>query len=192
MTLHVQFVTLGMMCFGGLSLGTMFDLYRVLAGQLKAPSWLKSLLDLLYWFIGTIVVFLLLYESNWGEIRPFIFLGLGIGICLYFLLFSRYIVRFILILIKVTKAVCHFIVKMVKLLIIKPAIGMYRVVVIILGFLAATAVFLYKIVIQLIKPVWKIMLWLGRRIGSVLRIRMPKLTGLHAAWTRILSWFKRR
>lgn len=173
MTLQIQFVTLGMMCAGGLSLGGLFDLYRVLSGQLKVPVWLKAVLDLVYWFVGTLIVFKLLYESNWGEVRPFIFLGLGIGIILYFLLFSRTVIRVIKFMIRVVVATARMVQRTFMLLVVKPIIGLFRLTVIIFGFLLATAIFLYKIVLQLIYPVWKLLLWLIRPLGRWIQIPVP-------------------
>lgn len=173
-----------MMCAGGLSLGGLFDVYRVLSGQLKAPAWLKAVLDLAYWFIGTLIVFKLLYESNWGEVRPFIFLGLGIGIIIYFLLFSRTVIRVIKFTIRVVVATARIVRSMFMLLVVKPLIGLYRLTVIILGFLLATAIFLYKIMLQLVYPVWKMLLWLFRPLGRWIRFPLPawvKTTGQSVA-----------
>lgn len=189
MTLHVQFVTMGMMCLGGVSLGTLFDLYRVLAGQLKVAPWLKAILDLLYWFIGTIVVFLLLYESNWGEIRPFIFLGLGIGICLYFLLFSGLVVRLIRFCIRVIVAAVRIGRRMIELFIIAPVRWLYRLLIVLIGFLTATAIFLYKIMVQLLLPLWKFVLWLTKPLVS--RLRFPVPAWMKAPARRVVGWFRR-
>jgi spore cortex biosynthesis protein YabQ len=183
-TLHVQFFTLGMMCAGGLSLGGLFDVYRVLAGQLKMPGWVKSVLDLVYWFAGTLLVFALLYESNWGEVRPFIFLGLGIGIVLYFLLFSRSVIWVIRFIIRVVVGTVNLIRRMIVLLVIKPVVALYRVFLIIFGFLLATAMFLYRIVIQLCHPVWKLLVWLLRPLSKWMRFPIPvwmKKTGQSVA-----------
>ncbi|MCZ8517578.1 spore cortex biosynthesis protein YabQ [Paenibacillus filicis] len=189
MTLHTQFVTLGMMFAGGLALGVLFDLYRVLSGQLKLPSWLKAVCDLLYWFIGTLVVFKLLYESNRGEVRPFIFLGLGMGIIVYFLLFSRPVVRVIVFMIRVVLTTLWIGKRMIEIFIITPIIWTYRLLMIFLGFLTATAIFLYKIVLQLLYPVWKLLKWLIRPLIARLRLAVP-------AWVKrtgqsIAAWFRR-
>ncbi|UUZ82171.1 spore cortex biosynthesis protein YabQ [Paenibacillus sp. P26] len=174
---------------GGLALGVLFDLYRVLSGQLKVPLWLKGLCDLLYWLIGTLVVFKLLYESNGGEVRPFIFLGLGIGIILYFLLFSRPVIRLIVLIIRIFVTIVRIGKRMIELFLIKPVIWLYRFTIIFLGFLSATAIFLFKIMLQLCYPVWKLLLWLVKPITRRLRIPIP-------AWMKktgqsIAGWFRR-
>lgn len=173
MTLQTQFTTLAMMFAGGLALGTLFDLYRVLSGRLKLPSWLKALCDLLYWLIGTVVVFKLLYESNWGEVRPFIFLGLGIGVCFYFLVFSPTVIRLIRFMIRVVLTCFRIGKRMVELFVVKPAVLLYRIGIIFFGFLLAAAIFLYKIVLQLCYPVWKLLLWLIRPMASLARRTIP-------------------
>ena len=70
---------MGMMLLGGLSLGGLFDLYRVLAGQLRAPRYAYYLLDIFFWCIGTLLIFKLLYMSNLGQVRMFIFIGFLLG-----------------------------------------------------------------------------------------------------------------
>ncbi|CAG7656353.1 spore cortex biosynthesis protein YabQ [Paenibacillus allorhizosphaerae] len=190
MTLQIQFVTMGMMYAGGLALGGLFDVYRVLSGQLRVPLWLKAVLDLLYWFVGTIIVFKLLYESNWGEVRFYIFVGLIAGILFYFWLFSRPVIRVIQFMIRMVLATIRIGKRMIELFIIKPVIMLYRLIVIILGFLCATAIFLYKIMLQLCYPVWKLLLWMVRPLGRYIRIPVPdwvkKLGRSIAAWIRRL------
>ncbi|MCR8636116.1 spore cortex biosynthesis protein YabQ [Paenibacillus radicis (ex Xue et al. 2023)] len=171
MTLQTQFVTMGMMLLGGLSLGGLFDLYRVLASQLKAPRYAYYLLDLVFWLIGTLLVFKLLYASNLGQVRMFIFVGLLLGIAVYFMLFSRAVVQMILWMIRFVRALIRIGKRTIEILIIKPIVWMYRATIIILGFLLAIAIFLYKIMLQLLYPVWKLLWWLSKPL--IRRIHIP-------------------
>jgi spore cortex biosynthesis protein YabQ len=170
-TLQTQFVTMGMMLLGGLSLGGMFDLYRVLASQLKAPRYAYYLLDLVFWLIGTLLVFKLLYASNLGQVRMFIFVGLLLGIGVYFLLFSQTVIQLILWMIRVVRAMIRIGKRMVEIFIITPVVWLYRATVLFLGFLWAVAIFLYKIMLQLLYPVWKLILWLFKPL--IRQIRIP-------------------
>jgi spore cortex biosynthesis protein YabQ len=169
-TLEVQFATMGMMMLGGLSLGGLYDLYRVLAGQLRAPRYAYYLLDLFFWLIGTLLVFKLLYESNLGQVRMFIFIGLFCGIAIYFMLFSRSVIRLIIWVISVVQAMVRIGKRMIELLIVKPVVFFYKVFVIFLGFLAALAIFVYKIMVQLIYPVCKLVLWFTKPLRQRLVI----------------------
>lgn len=187
MTLHTQFVTMGMMLLGGLSLGGLFDLYRVLASQLKAPRYAYYLLDLVFWLIGTLLVFKLLYASNLGEVRMFIFLGILVGIAAYFLMFSRTVIQCILWMIRFVKALIRIGIRTVEIFVITPILWMYKVVILFLGFLLAIAIFLYKIMLQLLYPVWKLIVWLT--LPLIRRIRFPSWINNSG---RALSSFIRR
>jgi spore cortex biosynthesis protein YabQ len=161
---------MGMMLLGGLSLGGLFDLYRVLASQLKAPRYAYYLLDLVFWLIGTVLVFKLLYESNLGQLRMFIFIGLLAGIAVYFMLLSQTVIQLILWMIRVVRAMIRIGKRMIEIFIITPIIWIYRATVIFLGFLSAIAIFLYKIMIQLLYPVWKLLLWLIKPLIRWIRV----------------------
>jgi spore cortex biosynthesis protein YabQ len=161
---------MGMMLLGGLSLGGLFDLYRVLASQLKAPRYSYYLLDLVFWLVGTWLVFKLLYISNLGQVRMFIFIGLLIGIGIYFLMLSRTVIQIILWMIRFVRALLRIGKRIIEIFIITPIIWMYRAVILFLGFLSAIAIFLYKIVLQLLYPVWKLLVWLTRPLIRWIRI----------------------
>ncbi len=158
MTLHVQFFTLFMMFCSGLVLGTIFDVSRVLGGKLRLPRWTQPLVDIIYWIVATILVFRLLVFSNEGQVRIFVFLGILIGICFYFAFLSRWVVRTVLLLIRLAIALYRLAKRTVEIFIIAPVIGLYRLLLFIFGFLAALAIFLYKIVIQLLYPMWRLLL----------------------------------
>jgi spore cortex biosynthesis protein YabQ len=171
MTLQVQFATMGMMMLGGLSLGGLFDLYRVLASQLRAPRYAYYMLDLIFWIVGTLLIFKLLYEINWGQVRMFIFIGMLIGIAIYFLLFSGLVTQLIMMLIRFVEVLIRIGKSMIKIFVIIPFLWIFRTTVVFLGFLSAIAIFLYQVMLQLLYPLWKLLLWMTKPI--VRRFRIP-------------------
>ncbi|OCT13255.1 spore cortex biosynthesis protein YabQ [Paenibacillus pectinilyticus] len=187
MTLHVQFHTIFMMFLSGVCIGAMFDIFRVLSGKLRLPRWTIPIVDSIYWIVATILVFKMLVYSNEGQVRIFIFLGMGIGICFYFAFLSPIIIRLTLIIIRIIVVIYGFLTKTVEIIIIKPIIGLYRLTVIILGFLLAVAIFLYKIVLQLLYPVWRLFLWMTKPVHKYLVIPawLKKLVG------RIIALYRR-
>lgn len=178
MTLHIQFFTLFTMFCSGLALGVLFDVCRVVFGKLRLPRYLLPLVDVIYWIVATILVFYVLMVSNEGQVRVFVFLGIGIGICFYFALLSHWIIWLLLILIRVLISLYRFAKKMVYLFLIKPIRGIYRLMVILFGFLIAMTVFLYKIVLQLLYPLWRLLLWMIRPLMVPLRKLRLWLTGM--------------
>lgn len=172
MTLQIQFFTLAMMSMSGILLGIVFDVYRAVCGQLRVSRWILSLLDLVYWAFATVFVFRVLYYSNQGQLRFFVFLGLVIGTLLYFWLISSITIQFVLWLIRVIQAIINFGIRCFQVLIIMPLRGLFRLVMILFGFLLAITIFLYKIVLQLLSPFAKLFWRLLRPLRK--HIKLPR------------------
>lgn len=183
-----------MMFVSGLGLGVLFDGIRVLGGQLRVPRWTQPVTDLLYWILATVLIFRILYWSNQGQVRIFVFIGLLIGVVLYFTALSKPVIRFILFFIKLVKALFRFFVKTVETVVIKPIIALYRFFILFLGFLAAAAIFLYKFVLQCLYPFWKLLVWLTRPLWRPMlkHLRVPRrLTDIGFWFARMWAWLRR-
>lgn len=72
----------------GVSMGMLFDFYRVLRAGFRPKRWLSMLCDLLYWVVVTPVVFFVLLLGNWGELRYYVLVGMLLGVFLHFQVFS--------------------------------------------------------------------------------------------------------
>ncbi len=64
--------------------GILFDVYRVLRSLLAPKQLATAMTDLLYWIVVTPTLFAMLLAGNWGELRFYVLLGLGVGLLLYF------------------------------------------------------------------------------------------------------------
>jgi len=150
------------MVLSGAALGLLYDGYRVLSGELRFPRWMLPPLDILYWAVATAAVFRVLYLSNGGEVRIYVFLALLLGISMYFALLSGFFVQAIQRAIELVRRLIRFSIWLFDVLVVRPVIGLYRLCIAVLGFLAALSIFLGKLVIQLLYPLWKIAVWLVR------------------------------
>ncbi|MCX7773754.1 MAG: spore cortex biosynthesis protein YabQ [Clostridia bacterium] len=187
MTLQVQFQTMYMMLMSGLSMGIIFDTYRVVCSQLKIYRWVVSVVDILYWIASTALVFYALYTSNQGQVRLYVFIGLFVGIWVYFFIFSSVIIRFVVWLIQKIKQLLRLLYRIFEITVLKPVFLLYRLVVILLGFLAAVAMFIWKIVLQLFRP-------MGLGIARLFRVlyrkwSVPRRIG--QSGKRFVQWIKR-
>jgi len=187
------------MMASGTALGLLFDGYRVLSGELRFPRWIVPPLDILYWAVGTAAVFRVLYLSNGGEVRLYVFLALLIGVSFYFALLSPLFVKLFRRAIDLTRRCIRFGIRVVDALVVRPAIGLYRLCIVILGFLAALSIFLGKLVLQLLYPLWKFVLWIARPLGrQALRLvraeawLLPALRAAAKALQRVGIWRKRK
>lgn len=187
MSLHVQFLTMGFMLGCGLAIGFVFDVYRVLAGKLRLPRWTIPLLDLTFWASATLFVFRVLFFSNYGQVRLFVFIGLFAGVALYFTAISPAAIAFIKWIIRLVISLYRILKRTVEIVIIAPIRQLYKLFTIILGILAAIAIFLYKIVLQLLYPVR----FLSQACWAFVKKRMHAPRQLVAVWKRVARWFQR-
>jgi spore cortex biosynthesis protein YabQ len=157
-SLQVQFLTLSLMAGSGVVLGIGFDIIGVLTLKFKLRSWTSALMDIGYWLIATLFVFQVLVYANDGQVRMFVFIGLFVGVIIYFYLLSR-IVRItvngiLTLLLRLLRGVS----RTLYTLLIRPFIYLYRVLQIILGFLLTISIFLGKFMIQCVRYVSKLIM----------------------------------
>lgn len=181
-------MTLFMMFCGGMALGSIYDIFRVLYQELRLPRWSLMVIDTVYWIVATILIFRLLYQSNHGQIRLFVFIGLVAGVIVYYFIFSRLVVRTIELLIQAVKWLYKLCVRVVEIFIIAPVVGLYRASVVIWGILCAIAIFLGKTVLQLLYPFWRFFMWITRPM--IRFIKMPVFVKRVVGWVR--SRFRRK
>ena len=77
----------------GMLIGFIYDVFRIKRKTIKTGALFIYIEDLTYWIIVAAIVFALIFYSNDGEIRGYIFIGAIIGVTLYMLLFSNIIVN---------------------------------------------------------------------------------------------------
>lgn len=108
----------------GIVIGVLFDIFRILRRSFKTADWLTTLQDILFWILAGFVILFSIFKFNNGEIRSYIFVGISLGVLIYMLTLSKYIVRCSVIIIKFIKKIISYpvnlIIKITNFLIIKP------------------------------------------------------------------------
>lgn len=195
MTLDIQIWTMASMMLSGVALGMLYDAYRVVSGEFRFPRWTIPPLDILYWAVGTIAVFRVLYLSNGGEVRLYVFLALMIGVSGYFAFFSGLITAIVRFAVAAVKQGVRWMLRLGDMLLIRPIVALYRLIVAILGFFAFLSTFLFKFMLQLLYPLWKFATWAGRALGAKLSRWIGAdrwLPPLKAKVHRLKFWQKRK
>ncbi len=77
----------------GLAIGLVYDLFRVVRARAKATGLFADLQDIIFWLITTGIVFTVIFVTNNGRIRWFEFMGVILGLVLYFFTISWIICR---------------------------------------------------------------------------------------------------
>lgn len=172
MSPHIQWITLLWMLFSGAAMGLAYDSYRVLSGQLHFPRWTLHVMDLLYWCGAALFVFRVLYVSNYGQLRFYVFVGLFLGVWLYFLFLSVTTQRFVVMLIKVVRYMIDMLKRLFRLVVWSPIRLLLRLLKGLAVMLGSLLMFILHVVLKILLPFWKLTKWMFRPITS--RLRMPK------------------
>lgn len=140
-SLTSQFYAFLITILAGVTIGILFDFYRVTRGLVRPRKVFTNLGDLAFWAIATLVVFFLLLVGNWGEIRFYVLIGVLAGISLYLKCLSTFFIKTFNIIFMIIKKMLMFIFKVfsvVWFVIMYPFIIVRNIVVIPIGFMGTT------------------------------------------------------
>ena len=75
--------------YGGIIIGILYDIYRVLKGSRQVDRFITSVWDVLFLAAALTVVLWAIFSSNYGDIRAYVFIGFIVGFFLYDKILSR-------------------------------------------------------------------------------------------------------
>lgn len=111
---YSQEYMLAVSVMGGMLLGFIWDIYRLLRHYVKTGAIGTALGDLLYWIISIYISIQLIFDISYGNVRLFILMGFLLGALLYFYGLSCY---FLKVLIYIIDLILNFVKKVIFLLI---------------------------------------------------------------------------
>lgn len=108
----------------GILIGVLFDFFRVLRKTFKTKDFITYIEDILFWlFTGFIILYSMCMFCD-GELRFFMFIGIIIGIVMYMITISRYVIKVSVFIINWLKKVLAFpfkiVYKITKKIIFRP------------------------------------------------------------------------
>lgn len=159
---YTQWLTLIWMLISGMAMGAAFDSYRVLSVRFHFARWSIHMLDLLYWVASALFIFRVLYASNRGELRFYVFLGLFLGVWLYFWALSVTTQRFVVMLLEVLRRLTLICTNILRILVVNPLLALYRLVRQLILWIWALIVFIGRVLLYILMPLWKLFMWLLR------------------------------
>ncbi len=159
-------------------MGLVFDIYRVASHRFHVARWMLPALDVVYWAAATLGIFSILLDSNEGDVRMYVFLGLGIGVTGYFGLFSNWVMKLSGKLIDILQSLFRFLWKLVNVLVLVPIVWAVRLLAKILdiAFIVTAALLLWtgKLVL---KPFFALARWLWPKLLPVRKKFEPIVRG---------------
>lgn len=119
-----QLFCLGIFIITGISIGLLFDIFRILRKSFHTADWITYIQDVLFWILAGSMMLFSIFTFNHGEIRSYVFIGILIGVVIYMLAISKLIVKssvtIILFIKKILSYPIHLIEKIVRIIIINP------------------------------------------------------------------------
>ncbi len=88
-----QVVVFFTILFFGFLAGFFFDLFRAVKNVFQLRSSVLFLTDFLFSLLITWIVFQVLFQLHWGEVRVYVFISFFCGITLHYLFVSQYLYR---------------------------------------------------------------------------------------------------
>ena len=73
----------------GIITGILFDFYRLIRGFKDLNKIITFIEDTLFWIFTAIIVFIFLMYTNYAYMGMYVYILLGVGICLYLKFFSN-------------------------------------------------------------------------------------------------------
>lgn len=115
--MHIESINQAYLFFifilNGFCIGILFDLFRILRKSFKTPNFVTYVQDIIFWILTGIVLLYSIFIFNNGEIRLYIFIGILLGIVLYMILISKYVIKISVAIITFSKNIVYKILNIV-------------------------------------------------------------------------------
>lgn len=177
MTLTTQWTTVFLMMGSGFFIGIILDTYRVLKARFGLTGWVVSLIDLLYWVVSAGLVFSLLFWSNWGDFRFYIFIVILMGLGAYLRWCSKEVRVSISWIVQGVDKVIHYTYRIIYQLLWVPLVHLWR-------FLTKVHLFVITVVKTLVSFFLQPFRWALQPVQRVLTARIRR----HFSW--VSNWKK--
>lgn len=98
----------------GISIGILFDIFRILRKSFKTVDWITYIQDILFWILTGIIILFSIFQFNNGEVRGYIFIGIILGVLLYMLTISKYLIKCSVTIINLIKKIISYPINLIK------------------------------------------------------------------------------
>ncbi len=97
----------------GIMIGLVFDIFRILRKSFKTTDILTYIQDSIFWIITGGILIYTIFKFNNGELRSYVFLGIMLGLTIYFILFSKVFIKVNVKIIQIIKKLLQITIKVI-------------------------------------------------------------------------------
>ena len=91
----------------GFCIGFAFDCLRALRRAIPHPDFLTQIEDIIFWIAAALIMFYVMLNLNYGEIRFYSIMGAALGMILYFASLSRLVMALSMAIINLIRKIIH-------------------------------------------------------------------------------------
>ena len=77
----------------GVTIGVLFDFFRILRRTIKTSNIITYIEDVLFWILTGLLILYNIWYFNNGEIRIYMFLGIILGVLIYMSTLSNFLIK---------------------------------------------------------------------------------------------------
>ena len=103
--IHSQLYLFLIFITNGIIIGLLFDSFRILRKAIKTSDFITYIEDALFWILTGLIILYSIFVHNNGEIRLFMFIAILIGLVLYIIFVSKFILKISLTIINIIKKI---------------------------------------------------------------------------------------
>jgi|SRR5699024_68745 len=199
MTLHVQFMTMIVMVAGGFYLGIALETHRRFAVYWKRRTVFRFTLEILFWLVQIILLYYVLFQTNYGTLRAYVFFACLLGFSMYQVLFKKAYQTFLEYVVSILHMIYRGIRVVVRTVFYRPLVAILHII---LACLLCVIQILMYILYHVFKIVWIPVLWgmnwIYKRLPKNLRKFLNKFSVIYSTirntYKKLVNWFnvKRR
>lgn len=138
------------MVLSGIYLGVVRETFQRMSALWKHNRILLYVAEIIFWLLQTVIIFIVLYRVNYGDIRFYVFIALGLGYSMYIVLIQSFYKRVLNILIKLVRFTTNLIIQITTIIIIRPIQWLIMIVIALLSFIWTAIAFLFNGLLNLI------------------------------------------
>ncbi|QQZ09502.1 spore cortex biosynthesis protein YabQ [Heyndrickxia vini] len=178
MSLATQFYTMLAMISMGSFFGATLDTYNRFLKRSVRKRWIVFIHDVMFWLLQGLLIFYILFLVNFGEIRFYIFVALVCGFAAYQALMKTTYLKLLETIIYVTITIVSFLKDIFTALIYNPLKWMIILfITILVGIgkgLYSLVQFILKVLLLMVKILFKPIIWIGKILWRVFPTSVKK------------------
>ena len=89
----------------GILIGFLFDIFRILRKSFKTNDLVTYIEDIIFWILTGIIILFSMCKFCDGELRGFTIIGIAMGVILYMLTISTYVIKVFVFIINILKTI---------------------------------------------------------------------------------------